>query len=306
MKTETQRMVGKHRIALSNLDKEFFPASDLTKGDVVDYYERIADYLLPYLKDRPLSMQRFPDGLDGAGFYQKQAPDYFPSWITTTAVPVGSAGKTQWQVVCNDAATLVYLANQGCLTLHPWLSRRDKLQHPDLLVFDLDPSRDDFSQVQAAARVLKAVFDELGVETFVRLTGSRGAHVVIPLDRKAEFDSVRTFAKKIAEQAVQRAPTLLTLEHHKKKRGSRVFVDYLRNAYGQTIVAPYALRARAGAPVAAPLRWEELLSASMEAQRYTMENIFRRLAQTRDPWAELFRRPASLKSLSDRLARVAA
>lgn len=297
--------VGDHTVELSSLEKVLFPDDGITKGDLIDYYRRIAETMLPYLEERPLSMERFPDGLDGSSFYQKEIPDYFPDWIDRTAIDVKGEKTTQQQVVCNNGATLVYLANQACLTPHVWLSQVDRLDHPDRLIFDLDPPGADFEPVRRAAQALRDILEEVELSSFVMTTGSQGLHVVVPLDRQAEFDAVRSFARELVEQLATRAPQQLTTAVRKEKRDDRVFLDYLRNAYGQTAVPPYAVRAKAGAPVATPLAWEELGNSELHAQSYTIHNIFRRLGQKSDPWAGISQHAHSLTTPQERLAALA-
>lgn len=291
--TETITLDG-HSFELSNLDKTYFPKDGLHKKHLVNYYRRIAEVMLPYMQHRPLSMQRFPDGIDGEGFYQKEVPDYFPEWIERAMIPVESEGESQPQVVCNDAATLVYMANQGCITPHVWLSTTSKLQHPDRLIFDLDPPGDGFDLVQAAARSLRAALEDFGLTPFVMTTGSRGLHVVAPLDGSTDFDTVRHFARTLAERLAEQEPDHFTTETRKAKREGRLFLDYLRNAYGQTAVVPYAVRPLTGAPVATPLEWEELDQPDLGAQSYTLANIFRRLGQKDDPWQAMSQHRRSL------------
>ena len=277
--------VGDREIELSNLDKVLFPESGLTKRDLIEYYRRIAERALPYYRDRPLSMQRFPDGITKEGFFQKQVPEYFPDWVERVELPKQDGAVTH--VIANTQATLVYLAQQGCVTLHLALSRRDKPDYPDRLIFDLDPPDDDFTKIQDAASKLNQLLGELDLPSFVQTTGSRGLHVMVPLDGSADFDVVRDFARAMAERLAQRHPDALTVEQRKSNRGRRVFLDYLRNAYGQTAVAPYAVRSIEGAPVATPLRWDEVGAHGLTARKYTIENIFRRLAQIDDPWSSL-------------------
>lgn len=288
---------GQHRVEVSNTDKVFFPDSAITKGDLIDYYEAIAETMLPYLRGRPMAMHRFPDGIQGEGFYQKDAPDYFPEWIRR--VTVKKEGGTVTHVVCENAATLVYLADQACIAPHVWLSRVDKLNNPDLLVFDLDPPDGEFAAVRFAARASRDLLEELGLAVFVQTTGSRGLHVVVPLDRSADFDAVRSFAQGVAELLARREPKRLTTEQHKEQRGKRVFLDTGRNSYAQTFVAPYAVRPRPGAPVATPLNWNEL--GQVDAQRYNLRNILRRLGQKDDPWKGMARHARSLKQPARRL-----
>lgn len=292
---DERRTVGGHAIELSNLDKVLFPGEGITKGEVIDYYERIADTMLPYVEGRVISMHRWPDGLEGDDFYQKETPDYFPDWIRTERVE--KEGGTNRQVVIDDAATLVYLAQQACLTPHVWMSRVEAIRRPDRMVFDFDPPGDheeSFDEVRWAARRLRELLDDVGLPSFVMTSGSRGLHVYVVLDAGADFDTVKDFSRDLAELLTARHPERLTVAARKKKRGDRVFVDYLRNEYAQTSVAPYALRARPGAPVATPLEWDELSVSGMGPRRYTIANLFRRLGARDDPWAGLDRSAAGL------------
>jgi len=279
-------------IEIGNPDKVLFPESELTQADLADYYRRVAPSALPHLKGRPLSMQRFPDGIGASGFFQKDIPDYFPDWIGRAELSAEDGTVTY--VVAEDAATLVYLANQACITPHVGLSRVDRPDVPDRLIFDLDPSDDDFAKVQRTAQRLKALLDRIELPSFVMLTGSRGLHVVVPLDRKNAFDEVRAFARSIADHLAARHEDEITAKQRKAARADRVFVDYLRNAYGQTTVAPYGVRAREGAPVATPIDWSEAGSGTLQPERYTIRNLFRRLAQKPDPWRDIDKHRASL------------
>jgi bifunctional non-homologous end joining protein LigD len=288
--SEETRTIGGHEVELSNLDKVFFPDRGLTKGDLVDYYDHVADHLLRHAAGRIVTMQRYPDGVDGKDFYQKDVPDYFPGWIR--AVEVEKEGGSLHQVVLEDRATLVYLANQGCVPIHVWPSPADRRKHPDRLVFDLDPSGEDLAGVRSGALILRDVLEDVGVVPFVMTSGSRGFHVVVPLDGEWGFDRVRELARQVAAVAVDRDPERLTVEQRKEERKGRVFIDVLRNAYGQHSVAPYSVRAWPEAPVATPLDWDEL--SGVEPRTYTIENVMRRLAQKDDPWKGMGRRARSL------------
>jgi bifunctional non-homologous end joining protein LigD len=290
---------GRHTVETSNEDKVFFPDEKITKGDLIEYYQRIAETMLPYVKQRPLTMKRFPDGIEGESFFQKEIGDYFPDWIERATVK--KEGGKVTHVVCNNAATLVYLANQACIEPHVWLSTKDRPNHPDQLIIDLDPSGDDFAAVRFGARALKALFEELGLRPFLKTTGSRGAHVLAPLDRSADFDTVRRFAQDVARLLAQRHPDKLTIETRKAKRRGRLLLDTARNAYAQTAIAPYSVRAKPGAPVAAPLDWDELGDGNLDAQRYNIKNIFRRLGKKSDPWKGLSRLGRSLNAARSRL-----
>jgi bifunctional non-homologous end joining protein LigD len=274
-------------LEISHPHKVYFPQDGLTKANLISYYRRIAEVMLPHVRQRPLTLQRFPDGIEAKGFYQKEAPDYFPDWIERVQIPLESKEETQPQVVCNYAATLVYLVNQGCITPHAWLSRVDHLHRPDRLIFDLDPFDDDFALVREAAGVLRTALEEVGLTPFVMTTGSRGLHVMAPLDGRTDFDTVRAFARHLADHMAEQQPEKFTTEVRKEKRNGRLFLDYLRNAYGQTAVAPYAVRPIPGAPVATPLDWDELNRSALHSQSYTVNNIFQRLGQKADPWREM-------------------
>ncbi len=287
-------------IALSNLDKPLFGDDGPTKGDLVDYYRRIAEVALPHWRGRPLTMQRFPDGIEAEGFFQKDRPKHFPDWIAHRSL--AKQGGSVDHVLVENAATAVYLANQGCITLHLGLSRVDRIESPDRLVFDLDPSTDDFAAVQEAARQLKKLLDELELASFVQTTGSRGLHVVVPLDRSADFEAVREVARRIAAETAGRDPERLTVEPRKAARRGRVFLDYLRNAEGQTAVAPYSVRAKPKAPVATPLDWDEALDKGLRPDGYSIRNIFKRLGQKADPWRDIDKAATSLAEAEKRLA----
>ncbi len=264
-------------------DKPLFP-SGITKADVASYYATIAWAMLPHLAGRPLTLERYPDGIDGPRIIQQHAPGHFPAWIKRVTVPKQRGTVTH--VVASDAATLVYLAGQACITLHAWLSRADRLTRPDRLTFDLDPGDQTHAGVRDAALELGALLRELGLKPFAMTTGSRGYHVTVALQRRSDFDTVRGFARDAARVAVARDPRL-TLEQRKAARGGRILVDVMRNAYGQTAVTPYSLRARPDAPVAAPLRWHELSDADTRSDRWTLRTLPRRLERDGDPWADI-------------------
>jgi bifunctional non-homologous end joining protein LigD len=290
---ESQLKIGKRTIELSNEDKILFP-DGFTKGDVITYYQTVAPYMLPLIKNRPLMMQRFPSGIEHEGFYQKNVGDYFPSWIKTERI--AKEGGSVDQVICNDAATLVYLANQACITLHAWLSRADKINYPDRMIFDLDPSTHDFKIIRSTALEFKKLLEELGCTPFAMTTGSRGMHVVVPLNRTATFEESRACAKDIARLMVQRDPKKLTIEIRKSARDGRLLIDYFRNAYAQTGVAPYSIRSKPGAPIATPLWWDEVKKLT-SSQKYTLKNIYARLKKYDDPWKDIDEHAVSVKKI---------
>ncbi|MGI5819189.1 MAG: non-homologous end-joining DNA ligase [Armatimonadota bacterium] len=298
--------IGGREIEITNGEKVFFPDAGVTKGDVVDYYAAVADTMVPHMKRYGVSMQRFPDGLQGGSFYNKDTPEYFPDWIRRVTVPKREGGSYDAPIVDSSAA-LVYLANQAVLTPHLYLARTDDLEHPDRMIYDLDPPEgtEDFSAVRRAALDLRALLDALDLQTWVMTTGSKGYHVVIPLDGTADFDAVRGFAHDVAMVLAHRDEGAYTLEQRKNKRAGRVFLDVLRNAYGATAVAPYAIRARPGAPVATPLEWSEL-EGGADPTAWTVTSIANRLAQKDDPWRGMMRHGRSIDSRRERLDRLLA
>jgi len=238
-------------VELSHPGKVLFPDDGFTKGDLVEYYRGLAGRMLPLMKDRPVTMIRYPDGIARHPILQKNAPDYFPDWITRAEVP--KQGGTVHHVLCDKPATLVYLANQACIELHVFLSRTDAVTAPDQVIFDLDPpSAEDFPQAARAARLLRGLLEgELGLTTYVKTTGGKGLHVHLPLVPDADFDASRQFAREVSEVLVARDPDLLTLEQRKDKRGGQIYSDIMRNGYAQTAVTPYGVRGRPGGHAAA-------------------------------------------------------
>jgi bifunctional non-homologous end joining protein LigD len=294
MMKKYQKSASGRLFEISNPEKILFPDDGITKSEMVDYYTRIAPAMLPHLKGRAIVMLRYPDGINGESFFHKETPDYFPSWIERISLPK-EGGRVNY-VVCDEAADLAYIAGQACITPHTWLSRYDRPYNPDQLIFDLDPSEGvDFAMVRQAAFTIKDLLTELGLVSFVKTTGSRGVHVTCPLDRDATFEDSRTFAEDVAKYLAGKDPEHLTVQAHKNKRGKRILIDVLRNSYGQTAVAPFALRAKPGAPVATPISWEELKNITLNSQTYNYENIFDRLSQVKDPWAGIWDKDGSIK-----------
>lgn len=290
---------GRRDVEISHPTKVLFPDDGITKSDLVDYYERISDIILPHVRGRLVMMHRFPDGIRGNDFYQKDVPEYFPDWIHTVTVKKED-GELR-QLTIENVATLAWLANLGTIVLHVGTSRCDAIPYPDRLVFDLDPSGDSFASVRAAARATRELLESLGMSCWPMTTGSRGLHVVAPLDRDADFDEVRAFAADAARFLAQWKPDELTVEIRKNKRRGRVFVDYLRNAYAQYAVAPYSVRALPGAPLAMPLDWDDIDRGLADARHYSISNVFRRLAQKKDPWRRMDAHAVSVRAASRRL-----
>ncbi len=268
----------------------------ITKADLADYYQQVADVMLPHIRDRPLNLERYPDGIDGQKIFQQHAAKHFPDWIKRAEVP--ARGHSVEHVVANDAATLVYLAGQASITPHAWLSRRDRLEQPDRMIFDLDPHDGSKpNEVRRAAQEIGELLRDLGLKPFAMTTGSRGYHVTVPLRRGPDFDTVRAFARDFAQRAIEEHPQMFTLEQRKAKREGRILIDIMRNAYAHTAVAPYAVRARPGAPVATPLHWDELSDSKTRPTRWTLETLPDRLRDLgSDPWREIAKSAQTLNA----------
>lgn len=280
-------------VPISHPDKRLFADPPVTKAQLAAHYEQAAPAMLPHLRDRPLALEGYPRGIEAKGYYLKSAPAHFPDWIER--VTVAKRGGTLTQVLARDARTLVYLAGQNVVTPHVWLSRIDLPQQPDRLTIDLDPSPGvSFADVRAAAREAGARLRDAGLATSAMVTGSRGIHVVCPLRRGPVFTEVHGWARALAEAMVADDPHRLTLTWKVAERGQRIYLDVNRIAYAQHAVAPYAVRARPGAPVAMPLRWEELDDTTLRPDGWTVATAARRLADEGDPWRGMGRRARSL------------
>lgn len=296
--------VGRREITISHPDRVVFPEIGLTKMGLARHYADVADAMVPHVRGRPLALQSFPQGIGGEGYFTKNAPRHFPGWIATARVPKREGGTVR-HALANDAAALVYLAGQNVITPHVWTSRADMLERPDRLIFDLDPTTDDFDEVRLAARWLGDLLRAIGMAPFAMTTGSRGLHVVTPLRRTAAFPEVQAFAAEVAAALVEGDPDTLTTEFHKEKRGDRIYVDINRTRYAQHAVAPYAVRPLPTAPVATPLRWEELDDPSLDPRGWTVATIGARLAAGGDPWRGIAGRARAIGPARRALARAA-
>lgn len=288
-------------VACTNTDRVVFPDVGITKGDVIRYYADLADVIVPELRGRPLTVERFTKGVDKGGFYQKHAQKHYPPFIDREEL--GGKTRVVYPIV-NDAAGLVYMVNQGGFVLHIWTSRRDTPWNPDLLVFDLDPPDGALALVRDGARIIRDLLEQLGLTTFVKTTGSKGLHVVAPLDGTATFDEVGAFCARINTLLCTRHPDRLTTEFYKKDRKGRLFLDTMRNTYGATVVAPYSLRGRPSAPVSTPIRWDELDTIAPDEIR--LPDVRARLDAHGDPWRDLRAKPGSVTAAAaalDGLAR---
>lgn len=284
--------INSHDIEITHPNKLLFP--DITKARLVQYYNKIARTMLPHISNRPVTMHRFPEGIHEEGFYHKNMPDYFPNWIESYQVTKKEGGTTTY-IICNNAATLAYLANYDCITPHVWLSTIDHVNQPDRLIFDLDPSEHNIGELKKTAHNIRNILEACHLTPYVMTTGSQGFHIVAPITPDEDFDTARAFAESVTQYLADQHPDTLTTEIRKKKRNGRIFLDINRIAYAQTGVAPYAVRAREQAPVATPITWDELDKPDIRPQSYTISNIFRRLGQTDDPWKNIERNAGSLQ-----------
>ncbi|MFD0775975.1 non-homologous end-joining DNA ligase, partial [Streptomonospora algeriensis] len=297
MSTSPVRMrTGGRTVELGKPDKELFGQGGVTKRELAEHYRAVAPMMLPHVRDRPLALHRFPDGVFGdsgtRGFFQKQLPAHAPEWVGGVEVRREQGGSVT-MAVCNDTASLLWLADQAVITAHPWLSRTRDLEHPDRIIVDLDPAGGDLGPVREAARDVRAELEEVGLVAFVMSTGSRGLHVAAPIRPELDFDTVRGFTRRLADVVAGRRPDAYTTEFRKDKRRGRLFLDVMRNAYAQHAVAPYSVRALPEAPVAVPLAWEELEELE-SARRWTVRTLGRRLERIEkaggDPWQGMARR----------------
>ena len=293
---DTELKIGNAKVALSNLHKIYWPAEGYLKKDLVDYYLKIADYILPYLRNRPMSLFRNPDGIKGFGFYQKDIAGKAPAFAETQKIFSESTDKDVEYVLCNNKATLVWLANLGCIEMNPWNSRLESLDTPDYLIIDIDPSEgNNFEQVMDTARVVKSLMDKAGGSCYCKTSGATGMHVYIPMGKKYNYEQVRDFAHVLASLVQEQLPDFTSLERSLKKRGRKnIYIDFLQNSRGQTLASAYSLRPKPGAPVSTPLEWNELKKGLLPSD-YNIKNIFKRLEKKGDLFKPVMGKGIDLK-----------
>ena len=270
---------------ITHPEKLMFPDDGITKGELAAYYEAIAPYMLPHLRGRPITMERYHRGITAGGFFQKDVAKGFPEWLERVEVP--KKGGTVHHPLVGDVRSLLWLANQNTVTPHVWTSRVPDLFHPDICVFDLDPAADDPTEVRNAALQLRDLLGELGLRSWVKTSGSKGFHIAVPLDREAELGEVERFAHQVAKILVSRDSARLTQEFSKTDRGGRIFVDTARNGYSATFAAAYAVRAKPGAPVSAPCTWEEMKRGEVTPRTFTLRTMAQRIAVVGDLWEDM-------------------
>lgn len=280
---------------ITHPEKMMFPEDGITKGELAAYYELVAPIMLPHLSGRPVTMERFHRGIGEKGFFQKNVSKGAPAWLETVVVPK-KEGIVNYPVVTNERG-LMWLANQNCITPHVWTSRVPELLYPDLCVFDLDPIDDDSSTLRAATLLLRDLLAELGCESWVKTSGSKGFHVVVPIDRTASYGDVARFGHRVGRMLVERDPKHLTLEFYKADREGRILVDTGRNEFGATYAAAYAVRPKTHAPVSAPCTWEEIESGTASPRTFTLRTMAKRLQSVGDLWATLHEHPNALPAV---------
>ena len=288
---------------ITHPEKVLFPADGITKGELASYYEEIAPVLLPHLRGRPVTMERYPAGIGGEGFWQKDVSKGFPAWLKRVGVRKKNGGIVHYPVV-TDVRSLLWITNQNTITQHVWTSRAPRLTYPDICVFDLDPSKDDAGAVRKAAVELRDLLDELGLPAWIKTSGSKGFHIVVPLDGKTPIGVVARFADAVGRLLVSRAPDRLTQEFSKADRGGRIYVDTGRNGFTATFAAAYTVRAKPGAPVSAPCTWDEIERALVGPTTFGLRNMRDRISQVGDVWSDLRRRGRSLTRAIERLRRL--
>ena len=291
-------------IPISHPGKILFPDSGITKGELAEYYEFIAPAMLPHIRNRPVTMERYHRGIAEAGFFQKDVSKGFPEWLERVEVP--KKGGVVHHPLVTDARSLVWLANQNSITPHVWTSRAPKLMYPDVCVFDLDPASDDAAAVRRAALELRDLLLEIGLRSYVKTSGSKGFHIVVPLDGKSRMGDVAGFAHQAGALLVRRDPERLTQEFSKADRGGRILVDTGRNGYSATFAATYAVRAKPGAPVSAPCTWDEVERGLVAPRSFTLRAMRQRIADAGDLWADMNKRRHSLARAAKRLEKIVA
>lgn len=293
--------IGKTTLHLTNQNKIYFPEDGITKGEVVQYYNEVADFILPYLKDRPQSMNRFPNGINAPGFYQKDVDvDKIPSWLKTKKVFSESNEEYLNYLICNDKATLLYMANLGCIDMNPWNSTIKHIENPDWLVIDIDPEKDDFKEVVKTALIVKEVLEELETDCYCKTSGATGLHIYIPLGAQYDYDSIKILGELLAIEIQSRLPKTTSLERSIKKRNHKIYIDYLQNRRGQTLAAPYSVRPKAGATVSTPLEWSEV-NSKLHPSQFTIKNVLKRFEKKGDLWQPVLGKGANIKRILHKL-----
>ena len=300
-KEKSEVKIGKHAVSITNRKKVYWPKEGFTKGDVIDYYDRMTDHILPYLKGRCLSLKRNPNGINDKGFYHKDAGENAPAFVDVFKIKAESNNKIIDYIVCNNKATLLYVANLGCIEINPWNSTTKKIGHPTWMVIYIDPSNENtFTEVVDTALATKMILDKAGVSSYCKTSGASGLHVYVPLKNKYDYVTVKDFARLIATLVQEQLPETTTLERSLSKRGPKIYIDFLQNRTGQTLASVYSLRPVPGASVSTPLEWKEV-NHQLSPQQFTMQNIFQRLKKKGDLFVPVLNEANSIEKALKKL-----
>lgn len=288
------------KVEFTNLDKVFFPKAKITKGDLVEYYQSVAKFMMPYLKDHPCNLLRQPNGIDGEGFFQKDMDHTPPKWVATKAIYSESNEKDILYLVCKDEDHLLYQVQLGCIEINPWNSHERSLDKPDWVVIDLDPEGIGFDKVIDTAKVVRSVCDEFAIPCYPKTSGKTGMHIFIPMGAKYAYEQAKTFAQIIANMVDIRTGDFTSVVRDPKKRKGKIYVDFLQNRAGQTLAAPYSVRPTPEATVSTPLHWDEV-NSKLKPTNFTIKNMQRRLDKVGDLWKPVAGKPIDLKKILDRM-----
>ncbi len=302
-RSSDQIKIGERTLTLTNLSKVFWPKEKYTKGDVIKYYSEISSIILPYLIDRPQSLLRFPDGIEGEQFFQKDMSRLSDKWIKRTAIQSESENKVTQYLLCQDTESLIYIINLGCIDLNPWNSRVGHIEYPDYLILDLDPEKTSFESVIKVALVVRNLLEQLEVQSFCKTSGKRGFHIYIPTGAKYTYEQVRQFTQLLCLQIQKQLPRLVSLKHNPKDRQGKVYLDYLRNARGQTTASVYSMRAWPKATVSTPLSWKEV-TKRLRPDQFTIQTLRKRIDKHGDLFKGMFGKGIDMKKCLSKLEAV--
>jgi len=293
---------GKTIVKVTNLSKVYWPEEKITKGMLIEYYQQMADFILPYLKDRPESLKRNPNGIRDAGFFHKDAGVDAPLWVKRFNIYSTSSKKDVAYIICNDKSTLAYLNNLGCIELNPWNSRIQSLDKPDYLIIDIDPSsKNNFEQVIEVALAFRELLESLSVEGYCKTSGASGIHIFIPMGKKYDYEQVKNLAHLLCSQVCTQLDKLTTLERNLQKRGdSRIYLDWLQNSEGQTLACAYSLRPKPGATVSTPLEWKEV-KAGLDPLAFNIHTAFQRAQQKGDLFKAVLGKGADIRKITEKM-----
>ena len=290
------------KVEVTHPEKIFWPKEGYTKGDVIAYYDEMADYILPYIKDRPQSMRRTPDGIVKEGFFQKNVAGMVPDWAQTEKIHSDSTKEDIEYLICNDKETLIYMANLGCIEINPWSSRLGTLDNPDYIIFDLDPNKTTIKNLVTTAKKVKEILDSLNIKGYLKTSGGKGLHVFIPIKPKYTYEQSRDFSHIISQAVNTALPDITSLERMPKKREGKVYLDFLQNGKGKTMACAYSLRPREGATASTPLEWDEL-DDSFDIKNYNIKTLPKRVKEKGDLWTGFFKDALDLEEVLDKLSQ---